>query len=214
MTRSTHAAQLVTAAALEMRHQGEKGATLARAYHSQGKPHAASPSESRRSGGLIAGAAAAPAAARPMGGHRSPAREDRRRRDGQLRGAQRSKARTVAPGPSGRLPAAPVLEWPADNPPTRPGRRRVLRRLPSAAQGHRTLKGDARGVARARAAGVGCSGKAGPLGKHGRRCRARVRRLASRLAAASEADSLHAARHKTAGGAATRIADRRQQGDG
>ena len=28
-----HAARLVTAAALEMRHQGEKGATLARAYH-------------------------------------------------------------------------------------------------------------------------------------------------------------------------------------
>ena len=104
--------------------------------------------------------------------HRSPAREDRRRRDGQLQGARRSQSRTVAPGPGGRPPAAPVLEWPADNPPTRPSRRRVLRRLPSATQGHRTSKGDARGVARARAAGVGCSGKAGPLGKHGQRCRA------------------------------------------
>ena len=70
-----------------------------------------------------------------MGGHRSPAREDRRRRDGQLQGAQRSQSRTVAPGPGGRLPAAPVLEWPADNPPTRPSRRRVLRQLPSATQG-------------------------------------------------------------------------------
>ena len=90
-------------------------------------------------------------------------------------------------------------EWWANNQP----RRRVLRRLPSATRGHRAAKGDGEALRRLgqRVSSV--------LKQQGREaCTDSVVMLAckgwaSRQAAASEADSLRAARHKTAGGELT-----------